>query len=191
MRYDKGHKDASRRRILDVASRRFRRDGISAVGIASLMADAGLTHGGFYSHFGSKEDLVQEALADALEQTGTTLARAADEGGLAAIIHSYLRASHRDNPEQGCAIACVAAEMARQPVEARAALTRGLETILEAIGRHLPGPDAETRRNHALAIFSIMVGALQLARMVPDPALSERILQNGAAAALALAQDPA
>jgi TetR/AcrR family transcriptional regulator, transcriptional repressor for nem operon len=188
MRYEKGHKDASRQRILEVAARRFQKEGVAAVGIASLMSDVGLTHGGFYSHFASKEDLASIALAQALEHSATILAQAARDGGIAAMICTYLQSTHRDNPDRGCAIASVAAEIARHPVETRAALTLGMEKIIDLFACYLPHADPQMRRDRALQIFSSLVGALQLARMVSDSTLSERILRNGEIAALALAE---
>lgn len=188
MRYEKGRKDTSRQRILEVASRRFRKEGVDAVGIASLMSDVGLTHGGFYSHFASKEDLASKALAQALEHTATILTQAARDGGIAAMIRSYLQPTHRDNPDQGCAIASVAAEIARHPVETRAALTLEMEKIVNLFARHLPYAEHRMCQDRALQIFSILVGTLQLARMVSDSMLSERILRNGEIAALALVE---
>lgn len=188
MRYEKGHKDASRQRILDSAAQRFRKEGMEAVGIASLMQDAGLTHGGFYSHFASKEELTREALQHALDQTHTTLAAAADKGGLRAMIHSYLRAEHRDHSERGCVFAALAAEIARSTQDTRTVATAGLERSVRQIAALLPNGAPATRRKHALGVFAAMVGTLQLARVVADPALAEQILRNGEAAALALAE---
>ncbi len=188
MRYEKGRKDVTRQHIVAVASRRFREDGVEAVGIARLMADAGLTHGGFYSHFGSKEDLVQAAVTDALDRTQENMDRAAQEGGgLEAIVRSYLRASHRDNPGQGCAVACLAAELARHPLATRDAVTERLQRFVGLIAEHLPAADPRVRRDGALAIFGLMVGTLQLARTVSDPVLSDQILASGVTAAAAIA----
>src|SRR5471032_858819 len=113
MRYAKGHKEATRKQIARIASGRFRRDGVEAVGVASLMADAGLTHGGFYSHFASKEALVREANADALGKSRAALARAAARDGVEGIIRVYMRPSHRDAPERGCAFAALTSDIAR------------------------------------------------------------------------------
>lgn len=190
MRYEKGHKEVSRSRILETAAKRFRREGIAAVGIASLMKDAGLTHGGFYSHFASKESLAGEALALALETTTAKLAGAAEKGGIEGLIASYLSPGHRDHPEMGCAIAAAAAEVARHPEVTREALTHPLEKIVELIAQRLEGDD-NSRRRRAMALFSSMMGTLQLARMVSDPAFSDEILSCGAEAALLLAQPAA
>jgi len=189
MRYEKGHKAASRQRILDMASRRFRREGADAVGIASLMADAGLTHGGFYSHFASREELMRDALATALQQTSFPFfEQAAQTGGVSAIIHGYLAVSHRDDPEHGCPLACLGAEIARHPPETRAVLAHGAQKVVNLIAAHLPGPDPQQRLSRAMGIFASMVGTLQLARLATDPRISKRILRSGAEAALLLAQ---
>src|SRR4051794_20775044 len=108
MRYEKGRKDQTRKRVVDVAAAQFRAKGIEGTGVAGLMADAGLTHGGFYAHFKSKDDLVREALSAAHArslETWKTEARAARESGgngIEAIVRRYLRAAHRDRPDLGC-----------------------------------------------------------------------------------------
>jgi TetR/AcrR family transcriptional repressor of nem operon len=183
MRYAKGHKEATRKQIARIASGRFRRDGVEAVGVASLMADAGLTHGGFYSHFSSKEELVREAVVGALERKRGQLAQAGAEGGLEGILRAYLRPAHRDAPARGCAFASLAAEIARHPHATRAAFTRECEAHGALIADHVPHGD----RAVALAIFSAMIGALQLARTVSDADLSDRILDGATRAALTLA----
>jgi AcrR family transcriptional regulator len=197
MRYEKGHKDGTRRRIVEVAARRFRRDGVEAVGVAGLMADAGLTHGGFYSHFASKEDLVRAVVAEAFDATNASLARAARAGpdGLEAIVRAYLDPRHRDRPDRGCAAAALVAEIARHPDSTRAVFADKVAALLGLIAAQLPAGDAAAREARATAIFATMMGSLQLARAATDPARSQRILDGGIAAALALARvataDPA
>jgi AcrR family transcriptional regulator len=191
MRYEKGHKDATRKRIIDVASRRFRKAGVEAVGIAGLMADAGLTHGGFYAHFGSKEELVREVIADALDRSRARLARiAAEGGGLEAIVRAYLTPPHRDGPEVGCAAAALASEIVRHPAETKAAFAGKVEALIELIAEHLEIDDPTVRRQTATAIFAGMMGTLQLARAMVDEGASEQILESGVEAALALARHP-
>jgi TetR/AcrR family transcriptional regulator, transcriptional repressor for nem operon len=184
MRYEKGHKDETRKQIVKAASRRFRRDGIEAVGVAALMADAGLTHGGFYSHFASKEALVRAANADALARGRAALAQAAARDGAEGIIRAYMRPSHRDRPEHGCAFAALTSEIARHPGPTRAALTQEFEAHVALIAGCLPRGDRQT----AIAILSVMMGAIQFARAAPDRALSDAILDSGTQAALILAQ---
>jgi TetR/AcrR family transcriptional regulator, transcriptional repressor for nem operon len=194
MRFDKGHKEQTRRRIVETAAKRFRKEGVEAVGIAGLMADAGLTHGGFYAHFASKEELVRAALDEASEQSRARRAVVLErsEPGLQrleAMVRSYLRPTHRDTPEMGCAAAALIAEIARHEPETRAAfavrLTELLAQFEAALPAELPG---EQRTRRAIGIFSAMLGALQMARAVTDPALSDKILESGIEAAMALAQ---
>src|ERR1700675_1479731 len=111
MRYEKGHKDLTRQRIIEVASKRFREQGVAAVGLAGVMSDAGLTNGAFYAHFDSKEDLVREVLSHAGFRNKSS--RAAEEGtGLEGAIRDYLSVSHRDNPARGCPTSALVAEIA-------------------------------------------------------------------------------
>ena len=188
MRYEKGHKDATRQRIIDVASRQFRQDGVAAVGLAGIMTDAGLTNGAFYTHFESKEDLVRAVLSNALGKRETTLRNAAEsESGLEASIRDYLSPRHRDNPGGGCPTAALVAEIARRPAgDARCLHRPGLAIHRVDRGPARAGSPSERRRN-AIAIYGMMVGTLQLARAVNDRQLSDEILENGVSAALALA----
>jgi TetR/AcrR family transcriptional repressor of nem operon len=189
MRFEKGHKAATRQKIIENAAARFRQDGIAATGIAGLMADAGLTHGGFYAHFGSKEELVREAVEAAAAASQARLQRAgAQASGLEGYIRAYLRPAHRDAPAQGCVIAALGAELARHEPETRAAFSVQIETLLARIADQLPAEQSpEARREAAIGIFGVMNGTLQLARAVADEALSNQILASGIAAALKLA----
>jgi TetR/AcrR family transcriptional repressor of nem operon len=188
MRYEKGHKETTRKHIVKVASERFRRDGIEGTGLAGLMADAGLTHGGFYSHFSAKEELVGEAVNYALKKNLAELHETAKCDGLAGILHSYLRPWHVDTPARGCAFAALTSEIARQSRPIRAAFT---QKYIEFIMAHLvDSAGATTRRRRALAIFTIMMGTVQFARAVSEKRLSDEILESGIAAALELAQAP-
>src|SRR4051812_28086489 len=119
MRYEKGRKDGSRRGIFEVASDRFRSDGIGATGLASIMTDAGLTNGAFYPHFQSKADLVRETVASTLERQAELLRETLGQGGVEAVIAAYLSPAHRDNAAGGCTFAAVLPELARQPLEGR------------------------------------------------------------------------
>src|ERR1700749_3364176 len=184
MRYAKGHKDATRERIIDVASRQFRENGVAAVGLAGIMRDAGLTNGAFYNHFESKEDLVQAVIANALNGRETRLRTTS---GLEKIIRDYLSRAHRDSPSSGCPTAALVAEIARHPKATREAFTDKVSTFIPLIAAQLPaGSESEKRRN-AVAIYGMMVGTLQLARAVNDRKLSDEMLESGVSAALALA----
>lgn len=182
MRYEKGRKDASRRRIVEVAAERFRSDGIAASGLAGIMSSAGLTNGAFYPHFESKDDLIRESVAAALDETSNRLQNAVAAGGLEAALKAYLSAEHRDNPGKGCALAALLPELARQPLEARRVYAERLLTTVRNLSAALP-PTARDREAAALGVLATLVGALQLARAVEGTALSDRILTAGAKAA--------
>ena len=188
MRYDKGHKDRTRQRIVTFASRRFRRHGATGTAVARVMGDAGLTHGGFYAHFGSKEELLRAAMAEALDLTYGRLARCGAAGGLEAMVRDYLGELQIAKPEQGCAFASLMPEIARCSRQTRAAVVEKLEKFFDLIAQHLPGSDLEARRRRAVAVFGMMMGSLQLARAVPDQRQSGEILEDGIEAALALAK---
>jgi TetR/AcrR family transcriptional regulator, transcriptional repressor for nem operon len=186
VRYPKGHVDATRKRILKTASRRFRKEGLERAGIADLMKAVGLTHGGFYFHFDSKEDLVREAMNEAFDQSGAKYVRRGKRGQLEAIVRGYLAPATRDKPENGCAAAALVAEIARHPVSTRRAFMAKLDHLFELIGAQLQSNDAGTRRRCAIGIFAVMMGTLQLARAEPNPTRSRQILKSGIDAALVL-----
>lgn len=189
MRYDKGRKDETRQHIVETASRRLRRDGVDGVGLAALMADAGLTHGAFYGHFPSKEALVAEAIDAAFAaNTRYWSERLAAGEPLEALIRRYLTAAHRDRPDLGCVAAALAGDAPRRPAAGREAFARRTRDLVGVIANALPGADAEDRLDRAWGVFAAMMGALQLARAEPDPVRSEAILERGAAAALRLAR---
>jgi AcrR family transcriptional regulator len=187
MRYEKGRKDVTRRRITDVASERFRGDGIAASGLAGIMSEAGLTNGAFYPHFESKAELVRESLAAALEGQLQQLRAVLDAGGLEAGLAAYLSPEHRDDPASGCASAALLPEIARQPTETRELYAGYLDALVRHVAGVLP-PRMQDREAMALSIFAMLVGAMQLARAVPSRSQSDRILAAAADAALALVQ---
>ena len=189
MRYEKGHKEATRRRILETAVSRFKKDGIESVGVADLMAEAGLTHGGFYSHFASKEDLVKAVLEEAACHSAKNFARRIEEGGLEAWIRAYLRPEHRDNPGRGCVAAALGSEVVRHPRTTRKAFSENLDNLLASVGKHLPANMTPVqKRRAATGIFATLMGAIQMARAVNDPKVSDEILEAGITSALTLAQ---
>jgi TetR/AcrR family transcriptional regulator, transcriptional repressor for nem operon len=188
MRYEKGHKEETRQRIVDVASGQFRAHGVAAAGLAGIMSGAGLTNGAFYAHFTSKEDLVQAVLSNALSRREQTLRAAAEAGkGLEGLIRDYLSPRHRDDPGHGCPTAAMVAEIARHSKPTRAAFTRKISAFIELIATQIGAGTPSARHKTAIAVYGMMVGTLQLARAVSDKDLSDEILESGAATAIALA----
>jgi TetR/AcrR family transcriptional regulator, transcriptional repressor for nem operon len=191
MRFEKGHKAATRRHILDVASRCFRREGISAAGISGIMGEAGLTNGAFYPHFGSKEELVREALANVVAEHQHRLEENLQAGlDLENVIRSYLSLAHREEGACGCPSAALLPEIARQPRPTRKAYADGLRTFVSTLAALLPDADFPAAGRRATAIFALMVGTLQFARATPDVKHAKQILENGVQAALLLARAP-
>jgi AcrR family transcriptional regulator len=180
MRYSKGHKQATRQRIIEAAGRRFKQDGIDGAGVAAVMSDAGLTNGAFYAHFTSKEDLVANVLADQLRaQRQSFDAQPSDRAGLEAFIRSYLSPEHRDECADGCPSAALLDEIARRPTASRQVYTGELMGIVDDIASRLGPTDVEAARTDALTVFGLMVGTLQLARTLTDRDLSDQLLARG------------
>jgi TetR/AcrR family transcriptional repressor of nem operon len=191
MRFEKGHKEATRRHILDVASKCFRREGIAAAGISGIMGEAGLTNGAFYPHFESKEELVREAVANALAEHQHRLEENLETRlDLEKIIRSYLSLSHRDEGACGCPSAALLPEIARQPELTRKAYADGLRTFISRLAALLPEPELPAASRRATAIFALMVGTLQFARAMPDAKHAKQMLEDGVQAALLLARAP-
>ena len=187
MRYGKEHKQATRRRIIDTAGRRFKRDGIDGSGVATLMADAGLTNGAFYGHFQSKEDLVATAVADQLrEQSANFSAQAPGRAGLEQIVRRYLSVQHRDNPDDGCPSAALLDEIGRCSDAVQRAYTDGLLVIIDDIAARLAPDDPQSARVKTLSVFAMMAGTLQLSRALADRQLADEVLEEGIRNALAL-----
>ncbi|MFC7400027.1 TetR/AcrR family transcriptional regulator [Chelatococcus sp. GCM10030263] len=162
----------NRRRILEAAGRLFRERGFEAVTVADVMKAAGLTHGGFYGHFKSKDDLIAQTLASALTSS------VPDEIDLAGFAAGYLSARHCNDLAGGCPTAGLGAETIRQAPEARAAMTAGLRRQIELLSPSAPGGSAAEKRRAAIGSWAAMVGAVILARMSDDPALSDEMLKE-------------
>ncbi|MFD4603933.1 TetR/AcrR family transcriptional regulator [Streptomyces sp. NPDC058464] len=178
-------KAASHARIVDRAAARFRRDGVNGVGVAELMKEAGLTHGGFYRHFASRDDLVAEAVEHALEQGNQWFLTTAARGGQQAfttIVDDYLSTAHRDAPQDGCAVAALPQDVSRADDRTRAAYGRQVESYLSILAGLASGDDPAADRRQAFLALSAMVGAIAMARAVGDPELSTEILAETAAA---------
>src|SRR5206468_10309245 len=175
MRYGKGHKQATRQRILEAAGRRFKQDGIDGSGVATLMSDAGLTNGAFYAHFESKEDLVANVLADQLRAQRESLDdQPSDWEGLQAFVRAYLSPEHRDQLADGCPSAALLEEIARRPSDTRDVFTGEVMGVVDDIASRLDPTDVEAARANALTLFGLMVGTLQLARALTDRDLSDQ-----------------
>jgi len=180
MRYSADHKQETHRRIVRAASRRFRGHGGGGVAIADLMRELKLTHGGFYRHFNSKEQLFAEALARAVQEAHAKLTTGSDAKNppsqLRVIIERYLSPWHWANPAEGCPLAALASEMPRQPRAVRAAFDQALKTYMDGIERLLPGKTRPERQRNFLVLFSGMAGTLSLARAVSDEQTRARLL---------------
>lgn len=162
----------NRRRILDVASRLFREKGFDAVSVAEVMKAVGLTHGGFYGHFSSKDDLVAETIGYVLSHDGD------GSVDLRAYLDEYLAPRHRNNAGAGCPTAGLAADIRHQTPAARAAMTAGLRSQIERLMKALPDIDAAERRRAAIGTWAAMVGAVILARAIDDTTLSDEVLEQ-------------
>lgn len=182
MRYEKGHKHATRQRILAVATERFKTDGIAGTGLAGVMSGAGMTNGAFYPHFASKAALVRESLAEAVAAQCNQIRDLIAAGGPERVIEVYLSAAHRDAPGLGCASAALLPEIAREPVETREAYTARQLELVEVMAEALP-PGTPDPQAVATGILATLIGTLELARAVSDPDVSDRILAAGAATA--------
>jgi TetR/AcrR family transcriptional repressor of nem operon len=178
-------KAASHDRIVNVAAARIRRDGIDGVGVAELMQEAGLTHGAFYRHFKSRDDLIGAAVECALAQGSERTLAATTRGGkraFKAIVDGYLSPAHRDHPEAGCAVAALAEDISRADDSPRVAYSRQVERYLEVLAGLTPTSDAVSDRRRAYLVLSALVGAVAMARAVGEVGLSDDILTETAAA---------
>ena len=177
MRVTREQAAANREKILDVAGALFRERGFDGIGLADIMKRAGLTHGGFYGHFDSKDDLAAEITTRILGRnrwlerlTGTP------DPSIRQVVRKYLSQRHRDDAGHGCLFAAVGSDVVRQPKSVRHAFSEGLRLRVDALQDILPGRGA-ARRRKALAMMAGLVGALILSRAVDDPALSDEILE--------------
>jgi TetR/AcrR family transcriptional repressor of nem operon len=197
MRYSREHKLETHARIVKKASVRLREKGAHGIGVADLMKDAGLTHGGFYAHFDSREALVIEAFAFAMDR-GTErwrklAAQTPPDKRLATIVSSYLTTVHRDDPGHGCAIPTLGAEIARESPKTRKAFAAKLEQMVEMLADQIPEVPRKAARKQAMAAIATMMGTLVLARIAGTGGFSDEILGAGRDAVLdrATASKPA
>lgn len=195
MRYTKEHKQETHARIVRKASVRLREKGAHGIGVADLMKEAGLTHGGFYAHFDSREALVIEAFNYAMDRSTDRWRKLAEqtppEKRFAAIVESYLTTIHRDDPGHGCAVPTLGPEIAREGAKARKAFAARLDEMIEMMADQLPELPRKAARAQAIAALSTMAGALVLSRVAGTGEFSEEILGAGREAALSRAAKPA
>ena len=189
MRYSREHKLETHARIVRKASVRLREKGAHGIGVADLMKDAGLTHGGFYAHFDSREALVIEAFADAMDRSTERWRKLAEqtppEQRLSTIVDSYLTALHRDDPGHGCAIPALGAEIARESPKTRKAFAAKLEQMIDLLAEQIPEVPREAARTQAMAAIATMIGTLVMARVAGSGEFSDDILDAGREAVLA------
>jgi TetR/AcrR family transcriptional repressor of nem operon len=188
MRYSREHKLETHARIVKRASVRLREKGAHGIGVADLMKDAGLTHGGFYAHFDSREALVIEAFTHAMDRSTERWRKLAEqtspEQRIAAIVDSYLTPMHRDDPGHGCAIPTLGAEIARESPRTRKAFAAKLEQMIDAIAAQIPDLPRKAARKQATAAIATMMGTLVMARVAGNGEFSEEILSSGREAVL-------
>jgi TetR/AcrR family transcriptional regulator, transcriptional repressor for nem operon len=188
MRYSREHKLETHARIVKKASVRLREKGAHGIGVADLMKDAGLTHGGFYAHFDSREALVIEAFAHAMdggtEHWRKLAERTPPDKRLATIVESYLTPLHRDDPGHGCAIPTLGAEIARESPKTRKAFAAKLEQMIDMLAEQTPDLPRKAARKQAMANIATMMGTLVLARIAGNGEFSDEVLGAGRDAVL-------
>src|SRR6478736_5786586 len=184
MRYSREHKQETHDRIVKKASVRLREKGAHGIGVADLMKEAGLTHGGFYAHFDSREALVIEAFAYAMDRANERWRKMAEqtppEKRFSAIVETYLTPVHRDDPGHGCAVPALGAEIARESPKTRKAFAAKLEQMIEMMTDQIP----DVPRKAAIAALTTMMGTLVLSRIAGTGEFSDEILGSGREAAL-------
>ncbi|MHC8319856.1 TetR/AcrR family transcriptional regulator [Pseudomonas sp. GB2N2] len=178
MRKSRQETSETRQRIVEAASVEFRRHGAGGTGLAGLMAAAGLTHGGFYRHFESKDQVLAEACGVAVDALVAELEEVADVGGFDAAVRLYLSANHRDSLGIGCPYAALGSELVRSNEPVREVATLGLEKVFEWLAAQSEPGGSESARAQSVVAMCTMMGALTLSRMVSRPALSIEILQT-------------
>jgi TetR/AcrR family transcriptional repressor of nem operon len=194
MRYSREHKLETHARIVKKASVRLRERGAHGIGVADLMKDAGLTHGGFYAHFDSREALVIEAFVYAMDRSMERWRKLAEQTPpdkrLVTIVDSYLTAVHRDDPGHGCAVPTLGAEIARESPKTRKTFAAKLDQMIEMLAAQVPGVPHKAARKRALATLATMTGTLVLARIAGNGDFSDEVLGAGRDAVLARASAP-
>jgi len=179
MRYRPEHKNETHQKIVNDASRRVRAEGLNGAAVAAVMGDTGLTHGGFYKHFGSKDELLLESLRVAFREIVEALVRAAEQApgeAWKAIVKTYLRPEMCEHPERGCPLATLGPELARVDKGMKPQIVAELVNYKSQMLPFMPGRRTVDQEHAFFAIFSTMIGAVEIARLLPDPALREKVL---------------
>ncbi len=192
MRYRPEHKAETHQKIVKDASRRLRAEGLNGTAVAEVMRDAGLTHGGFYKHFESKDELLLESLSEAFRDIGDTLVGAAEqsrpETAWKAIVKTYLSLEFCDHPEHSCPLPLLAPELTRVDQKMRKQIFSQLVNYKDRMVPFMPGRRIAEKERAFFAIFSTMIGAIEIARMLPAPGMREKVLAS--ARDFLLAGDP-
>lgn len=179
-RFVQSRKEASHERIIQAASRAIRRSGYAGTGVADIMREAGLTHGGFYAHFASREAMLAEAADRAGAETVAVLEKFASaappDSAYRTLLKTYLSRAHVERAETGCPVAALGSEMPRQAPEVRQATTRRIKDMIDLVARLAPGGSQPENRHKVLATTATLIGALILARAVDDRPLSDDVL---------------
>src|SRR5215831_18679575 len=182
MRYEPDHKARTHRRIVRNASRQLRAKGLNGPAVTTLMKASGLTHGGFYRHFASRDDLVVEAIEESLQELRDRLIGAAKEAGQEegwkAMVRSYLSLERCDRADDGCPVAALAPDMARTRSALKQRIAAAILKLRQELLPFMPGRNTEEKATNFLAIFPSMVGAIAIARTMPDPSVRQRILNT-------------
>ncbi|MGD9667798.1 MAG: TetR/AcrR family transcriptional regulator [Hyphomicrobiaceae bacterium] len=184
MRVSRAQAAENRQNVIDVASRLFRQHGFDGIGLKDLMEAAGMTQGAFYKQFESKEDLIAEASARALDSAGSRWSDAAaanPKDPLGAVLAFYLTKEHRKEKMEGCPLVALGADAARQSAAVKASFEAGIREQLSVLSSLLSKADNDETRRKAIAILSTMVGAVTLSRVVNDPRFAQSILDAAAA----------
>ena len=194
MRYSREHKLETHARIVRKASVRLREKGAHGVGVADLMKEAGLTHGGFYAHFDSRDDLVIEAFTHAMDRSTERWRKLVEqtprEKRFATIVNSYLTSLHRDDPGRGCAIPTLGAEIARESARTRRVFAGRLDQMIDILADQVPNLPRKAARKRAAAAMATMIGTLVMARVAGSGDFSDEILGAGREALLGRTKSP-
>ncbi len=182
MPWSKEHKNETRRKIMDAAAKTFRAHGTAGAGLTDVMREAGLTHGGFYAHFKSKDELIAAALKAAnaarIARFKEVVGQSPEKSAINLAVDAYVNSRHREHPENGCSVATLGSELARENSAARHQMSKNVTGWIETLVQFAPGSNARDKMRVATGTYAAMIGGLIMARAVEDPHLSDRILAD-------------